>query len=111
MDAYASMQTVPAELSFNAFVVSLATTAAVHFGDVADPESGQKSATNLEAAGHVIDMLVLFQDRTKGNLTSEEERFLQQVLFELRMRFVEAKKKTGKYGQADDGSDPKIIIP
>ncbi len=111
MDAYASMQAMPAELSFNAFVVSLATTAAVHFGDVADPASGQKSAANLEAAGHVIDMLVLLQDRTKGNLIPEEQRFLEQVLFELRMRFVEAKKTTGKSGQADDGSDPKIIIP
>ena len=111
MDAYASMQTVPAELSFNAFVVSLATTAAVHFGDVADPASGQKATANLAAAGHVIEMLALLQDKTQGNLTPEEERFLHQVLFELRMRFVEAKKETGKPGQAGDGSEPKIIIP
>ena len=111
MDAYASMQTMPAELSFNAFVVSLATTAAVHFGDVADPASGQRATANLEAAGHVIEMLALLQDKTKGNLTPEEEHFLQQVLFELRMRFVEAKKGMGKPEQADDDSEPKIIIP
>ena len=77
---------------FNAFVVSLATTAAVHFGDVADPSSGQKLAPNFEAAGHAIEMLALLEEKTKGNLTDEEERFLKQVLYELRLRYVEAKK-------------------
>ena len=77
---------------FNAFVVSLATTAAVHFGDVADPVSGQKPAPNFEAAGHAIEMLALLEEKTKGNLTDEEERFLKQVLYELRLRYVEAKK-------------------
>ena len=77
---------------FNAFVVSLATTAAVHFGDVADPSSGQKPAPNFEAAGHAIEMLALLEEKTKGNLTDEEERFLKQVLYELRLRYVEAKK-------------------
>ena len=77
---------------FNAFVVSLATTAAVHFGDVADPSSGQKPAPNFEAAGHAIEILALLEEKTKGNLTDEEERFLKQVLYELRLRYVEAKK-------------------
>ena len=77
---------------FNAFVVSLATTAAVHFSDVADPSSGQKPAPNFEAAGHAIEILALLDEKTKGNLTDEEERFLKQVLYELRLRYVEAKK-------------------
>ena len=64
-------------VSFSAFVVSLATTAAVHFGDVADPSSGQKPAPNFEAAGHAIEMLALLEEKTKGNLTDEEERFLK----------------------------------
>ena len=79
-------------VSFSAFVVSLATTAAVHFGDVADPSSGQKPAPNFEAAGHAIEMLALLEEKTKGNLTDEEERFLKQVLYELRVRYVEAKQ-------------------
>ena len=79
-------------VSFNAFVVSLATTAAVHFGDMSDPSSGEKPKANLEAAGHAIEMLVLLQEKTKGNLTHEEERFLEQVLHELRMRYAEARK-------------------
>ena len=79
-------------VSFSAFVVSLATTAAVHFGDVADPSSGQKPAPNFEAAGDAIEMLALLEEKTKGNLTDEEERFLKQVLYELRVRYVEAKQ-------------------
>ena len=84
---------VTGQVSFNAFVVSLARTAAVHFGDVADPVSGQKTTVNLEAAGHAIEMLSLLDEKTKGNLTNEEEQFLRRVLHELRMRYVEAKKR------------------
>ena len=80
------------EISFNALVVSLATSAAVHFGDVADPSSGQPMPPNLEAAGHMLDLLAVLAEKTKGNLTPDEERFLTQVLDELRMRFIEAKK-------------------
>ena len=79
-------------VSFNAFVVSLATTAAVHFGDVPDPESGETPAPNLEAAGHAIEMLAMLEEKTQGNLTDEETKFIKQVLYELRMRYVEAKK-------------------
>ena len=80
------------EISFNALVLSLATSAAVHFGDVADPASGQKGTSNLEAAGHMIEMLALLEEKTHGNLTDEEKRFLAQALYELRMRYIEAKK-------------------
>ena len=83
---------MPGSVSFNTFVVSLATTAAVHFGDVADPSSGETPAPNFEAAGHAIEMLALLEGKTKGNLTEEEEQFLRQVLYELRLRYVEAKK-------------------
>ena len=83
---------MPAEVTFNAFVVSLATTAAVHFGDVPDPESGELPQANLEAAGHAIEMLSLLEEKTRGNLTEEEKSFLGQVLFELRLRYVEAQK-------------------
>lgn len=81
------------ELTFNAFVVSLATTAAVHFGDVVDPSTGQSSTENLEAAGNAIEMLVLLEEKTRGNLTESESVFLQQVLYELRVRFTDAKKQ------------------
>ena len=81
-------------VSFNGFVVSLATTAAVHFGDVADPGSGAKGPANLAAAGQAIAMLALLEEKTRGNLTDHETRFLRQVLHELRLRLAEAHKTT-----------------
>jgi hypothetical protein len=81
------------ELSFTAFVLSLATTAAIHFGDLADPESGERGAVNLEGAKQMIDILSLLELKTRGNLTVEERQVLEQVLYELRMRFVTAQAK------------------
>ena len=80
------------EMSFNALVVSLATSAAVHFGDVRDPSTGQTQAPNLDAAGHMVDLLVVLADKTKGHLTPDEEMFSTKVVQELRMRLVSAHK-------------------
>jgi hypothetical protein len=79
------------ELSFTAFVLSLASTAAIHFGDVPDPVSGKPLEPNLDGASHMIEILGLLDQKTRGNLTDEERQVLEQVLYELRMRFVEAK--------------------
>ena len=84
-----SDQPAPA-LSFTAFVLSLASSAAIHFGDLADPKSGQTSQPNLEGAAQMIEILALLDQKTRGNLTAEERQVLEQVLFELRLRFVEA---------------------
>jgi uncharacterized protein DUF1844 len=83
-------------LSFTAFVLSLATTAAVHFGDIPDPYSGERAAPNLDGAAQMIEILALLDLKTRGNLTAEERQVLEQVLFELRMRFVEATRETGE---------------
>jgi uncharacterized protein DUF1844 len=78
-------------LSFVEFVIGLATNAAVHFGDIPDPISGErKSEPNLDGATQVIEILSLLELKTRGNLTPEERQVLDQVLFELRMRFVSA---------------------
>jgi hypothetical protein len=79
-------------ISFAAFVLSLAHTAAVHFGDIPDPVSGETGEANLPAAQQMIDILSLLEAKTRGNLTAEERQLLDQILFELRMRFVEASK-------------------
>jgi len=79
-------------LSFAAFVVSLAHTAAVHFGDMPDPAGGAPGTPNLPAAQQMIDILALLEQKTRGNLTAEERQLLEQVLFELRLRYVEAQK-------------------
>jgi hypothetical protein len=98
----------PSTISFVAFVLSLAHTAAVHFGDVPDPVSGQASQSNLPAAQQMIDILALLEEKTRGNLTAEERQLLEQVLFELRMRFVEIQNGAGAAA-----AEPKsrIILP
>jgi hypothetical protein len=78
------------QLTFTAFVLSLASTAAIHFGDLADPSSGEQTQPNLEGAAQMIEILSLLDQKTRGNLTAEERQVLEQVLYELRMRFVEA---------------------
>jgi len=81
---------VPEPLSFTAFVLSLASTAAIHFGDLPDPVSGEQAELNLDGAAQMIEILALMEQKTRGNLTAEEREILNQVLYELRMRFVEA---------------------
>jgi hypothetical protein len=80
---------MPESLSFTGFVLSLASTAAIHFGDLPDPISGQPSELNLDGAAQMIEILALLDQKTRGNLTAEERQMLEQVLYELRLRFVE----------------------
>ena len=82
--------TAQPEISFNALVVTLATSATVHLGDAVDPTSGKKMPPDLGAAGHMLDLLAVLSEKTKGNLSPGEDQFLTRVLFELRNRFVEA---------------------
>lgn len=79
------------QLSFTAFVLSLASTAAIHFGDLRDT-SGEPAEPNLEGAAQMIEILSLLEQKTRGNLTAEEREVLEQVLYELRMRFVDARQ-------------------
>ena len=81
---------MPEPLSFTAFVLSLASTAAIHFGDLPDPVSGEQAELNLDGAAQMIEILALMEQKTRGNLTAEEREVLNQVLYELRLRFVEA---------------------
>ena len=78
------------ELSFTAFVLSLASSAAIHFGDMPDPNGHTRVEPNLEGASQMIAILTLLEQKTKGNLTAEERQVLEQVLYELRLRFIKA---------------------
>ncbi len=84
--------TAQPEISFNALVVTLATAAAVHLGDAIDPTTKQKMPPDLGAAGHMLDLLAVLAEKTKGNLNPDEDQFLTRVLFELRQRYIEAGK-------------------
>ncbi len=80
-------------LSFSGFVISLTTTAAVHFGDYPDPVTGETKPPNLEAASQMIDILAMLEVKTRGNLTAQERSLLDQVLYDLRMRFIAAQQQ------------------
>lgn len=104
---------MPEQLSFTAFVISLASTAAIHLGDLVDPSATQPAEPNLEGAAQMIEILGLLEEKTKGNLSAEERQVLEQVLYELRMRFIEvsgAKGASGPEGSTGPGG-PRIIIP
>lgn len=77
-------------LDFSTFVLSVIGTAYVHLGDAPNPE-GQPER-NLSLARQDIDLLGLLQEKTKGNLTGDEERLLDSALYDLRMRFIEVSK-------------------
>jgi hypothetical protein len=79
------------KISFLAFIYSLVGNAAVHFGDMPDPATGQTRAPNPDAAAQVIDLLALLEHKTRGNLTPEERQFLEQAIHELRTRFVQVR--------------------
>lgn len=88
------------EVSFTGFIISLAHTAAVHFGDLPEPGADRPGEPNLPAAQQIIDILTLLEQKTRGNLTAEERQVLDQLLYELRMRYVSLR---------DDA--PRIIQP
>ena len=86
------METPETGLTFSGFILSLATTAAVHFGDIADPNTGERTEPNLVAAAQMIELIAMLQERTKGNLIEPEERLVDDLLYELRLRFVQAQQ-------------------
>ena len=91
-------------INFASFVLSLVHTAAVHFGDVADPNTGEQHPPNLQLAQQMIDILAMLEEKTRGNLSAEERQLIDQVLYELRMRYVEVSR-------AGAAPESRIILP
>jgi hypothetical protein len=87
-------------VDFSTFVLSLAHSALVHLGVAPDPATGKEHPPSLPLARQTIDLVSLLADKTKGNLTGEEERLLEQLLYDLRLRYVEV-------SGAGSGSAPK----
>ncbi len=81
-------------IDFYTFVLSLGSSAFVHLGDAPHPETGKPVEPDLLVAKQTIDILAMLREKTKGNLTEEEEKFLETLLTDLRIRFVQ--KSTGK---------------
>jgi hypothetical protein len=80
------------EINFSTFIISLSTQALMHLGEIANPLSG-KSETDIPVAKQMIDILAMLQEKSRGNLDAGEERLIEDILFDLRMKYVEAVKK------------------
>jgi hypothetical protein len=86
----AAPEGVPA-IDFHTFVLSLGSSALLHLGELERPGAGA-AEKDLPMAKHTIDILAMLQDKTRGNLTPEEAKLLESLLFDLRLRYVEARK-------------------
>lgn len=78
------------KIDFSTFVLSLNSSVLVQLGLLEDPGGGEK-AKNLPLAKQTIDMLAMLQEKTRGNLTNDEENILTNILYELRMLYVKEK--------------------
>ncbi len=79
------------EIDFASFVFSLSTSALLHLGEVPDPITG-KTEKDLPLAKQTIDILGMLQDKTRGNLTPDEGKLLENLLADLRWRYVREAK-------------------
>jgi hypothetical protein len=75
------------KLDFSNFVLSLNASALIHLGDIPDPQSKER-LVNLLAAKHTIEILEIIKNKTVGNLDGEEQKLLDDVLYNLRMKYV-----------------------
>jgi hypothetical protein len=78
-------------VDFHTFVLSLGSSALLHLGELEHPEAGD-AKPDLPLAKHTIDILAMLQEKTKGNLTPPEEKLIESLLYDLRLRYVEASK-------------------
>ena len=77
------------EVNFSTLIFSLSSSALFHFGEIEDPNTGEKKK-DLALAKHTIDTIAMLQEKTKGNLAEEEQKFLDTILTDLRWRYVKA---------------------
>ncbi len=75
------------EVTFSAFIMSLASSALVGLGEVPDPATG-RIGMDLPLARHNIDVLEMLRQKTEGRLDSDEKELLSSVIYELRLKYV-----------------------
>jgi len=78
------------EVNFSSLILSLSSTAFLHLGEIPDPSTGEKKK-DLALSKHVIDTIGMLKEKTEGNLTMEEKQLIENILTDLRLRYVKAK--------------------
>jgi len=100
-----SAQAQDLQMTFERFLASLYMTALLQLGLV--QEQGGRPQIDLIGARQTIDTIDILKDKTKGNLTSAEETFLQNVLYELHMAYIEVTNALARGAQAPGQPGPK----
>lgn len=91
----ASDSGAPLKANFLQFVSGMAAQTLMHLGLMANPLTG-KVETDLPNAGYSIDLLAVFQEKTRGNLTEDEQRYLETALCDLRLQYVRVCSQSGQ---------------
>jgi len=82
----------PSEPDLRGLFMMLASSAVISMGEAADPVTGERRQ-DMDQAREAIDLLLLLRARTEGNRTELESQFLEELLYDLQLRFVRATKK------------------
>jgi PBP1b-binding outer membrane lipoprotein LpoB len=81
------------DMDFTTFLYSISSTVLLHFGDIPDPITNKKEK-NLPMVRQTISIIEMLKEKTKGNLTLEEENLIDNILYDLRMRYIREINKT-----------------
>ena len=79
-------------IDFMTFIMSLSTSALIYLGEIPDPVDNEKKKI-IPLAKQMIDLISMLDEKTKGNLTADEEKYMENILYELRMVFIKATAK------------------
>ena len=93
LESAGTPETGPVEARFDVFVSGLSMEALIGLGDLPHPTT-KKRGVNLPQAKYLIDLLGILEEKTRGNLTAEESQLLQDLLYQLRMRYLGKTEKT-----------------
>ena len=91
-DSSKEKETESFQIDFSTFIMSLTSSAFYHLGDMPDPSTGKKEV-NLPAVQQTIDMLIMLREKTKGNLKEDEEKLVEQLIYELQVKYVAKTKE------------------
>jgi hypothetical protein len=80
----------PGSVDLQGLFVMFASSALINLGEAADPATGER-LVDLDQAKDAIDLLLLLREKTVGNRTEHESRLLEQILYDVQMRYVRAK--------------------
>ncbi len=75
------------DFGFSTFILSLSTSALVHLGELPDPMTNKKEI-NLQLAKQTISIIEMLKEKTKSNLSDEEEKLINNVLYDVRLKYI-----------------------